>query len=248
MGDLETQIGNAFSSGLANFGVLESLLLTNWNKLNSIGTDIQNAQSGSPWFWGTGTTAQVSSTLANAFTVSFYQALLPAKYQIVTFDNVPFNNPSDYSYSYNCSIKFGVCCCTGSGIYSPPSGAWVFDGVSAIFMAISPNDGSYPSNTLTGKLFSTMHLYNWDFFLSQRGWSAMTEALPQGWSDYQARGLCGSPNSACGSFLPGLSHGMPGAVLLQKLATPLNDPGACGLRENRHKKFCKHRGDGGEDD
>jgi hypothetical protein len=239
VGELASEINTVLSTGIAKFGVLQGLLLTDWNKLLTIGTKIQNAQG--PWDWNSGTAGQIASNLASAFTVTFYQALMPAKYQIVYFNNVPFSSPSGYSYNYDCNTTTNVCCCTGS-IYSPPSGAWVIN-VGNIFMAISPSDGSYPSNTLTGTLFSTMHLYNWDFFLGQRGWSAMTEVLPQGWSNYQggngqAAGTCGNPSTACGSPMASLRHGLPGAVLPQPLFTPPLDPGFCGLPGNLHKKFC----------
>jgi hypothetical protein len=38
----------AFTSGLANGGVLENLVLTDWNKLNTIGTNLENAHEGGP--------------------------------------------------------------------------------------------------------------------------------------------------------------------------------------------------------
>jgi hypothetical protein len=248
VGNLATQIGNSLSSGLASFGVLENLLLTDWIKLQTIGTKIQNAQQGSPWFWSTDTTANIATQLASAYTVRFYQALMRAKYEIVNFYSVPFSKPSDYSYSYGCNIQFGVCCCSGS-VYSPPSGAWVSDGSGDLYMAVSRHDGSYPSNTLTSKLFSTMNLYSWDFFLSSRGWSYFVNANPQGWSDYQARGTCGSSSSVCASPLTNLKPGLPGAVLPRRLATPLDDPGACapvahGSKGKLHKSPCKPRGNG----
>jgi hypothetical protein len=194
-GDLESDIGKAFASGLGNGGVLENLLLTDWNKLHTIGTKIQNADEGSAWFWGPDVTPKIATNLANAFTVSFYQALMPAKYQIVTFFGVPFSDPSSYSYISGCPNSMCIC---AEGIYSPPSGAWFDNGggsTNNIFMAISPSDGSYPSNTLTSKLFCMMNLYYVDFFFSARGWSAMTEVLPQGWSLYQQSGLCSSEAS-----------------------------------------------------
>jgi hypothetical protein len=248
VGDLATQINASLSTGIASFGVLERLLLTDWTKLQTIGTNIQNAQQGSPWFWGTNTTANIATQLANAYKVHFYQALMPAKYELVNFYGVPFSKPSDYSYSYNCNIQFGVCCCSGS-VYSPPSGAWIHS-ASGIVMAVSRHDGSYPSNTLTNKLFSTMNLYSWDFFFSARGWSAMVNALPQGWNDYLARGLCGSASSICAAPLTNLKPGLPGDVLPQKLATLLDDPGACapsthGSKGKLHTPSCKSRGNGG---
>jgi hypothetical protein len=249
VGDLATQINASLSTGIASFGVLQKLLLTDWVKLQAIGTKIQNAQQGSPWFWGTNTTANIATQLASAYTIGFYQALIRAKYELVNFYSVPFSKPSDYSYSYGCNIQYGVCCCSGS-VYSPPSGAWNSDGDGDIFMAVSQHDGSYPSNTLTTKLFSTMNLYSWDFFLSVRGWGYMVNANPQGWSDYQARGTCGSSSSVCAAPLTNLEPGLPGAVLPQKLPTPLDDPGACapvphGSKGKLHKPPCKPRGNGG---
>ncbi len=246
VGDLATQINSSLSAGIASFGVLENLLLTDWSKLQTIGTKIQNAQSGSPWFWSTDTTENISTQLASVYTVSFYQALMHAKYEIVNFYDVSFSNPSNYSYSYGCNPQYGVCCCSGS-IYSPPSGAWASDGVGDIFMAVSQHDGSYPSNTLTSKLFSTMNLYSWDFFLNVRGWSYMVNAYPQGWSDFQARGLCGSSSSVCAAPLTNLEPGLPGDILPRDLATPLDDPGACapvarGSKGKLHKSPCRQRG------
>ncbi len=246
VGDLATQVNASLSTGIAKLGVLENLLLTDWMKLQTIGTKIQNAQEGGPWYWSTDTTANITTQLASAYTVGFYQALMPAKYELVNFYSVPFSKPSDYSYTYGCSTVTETCCCSGS-VYSPPSGAWASFG-NNIIMAVSRHDRSYPSNALTSKLFSTMNLYSWDFFLNVRGWSAMVNALPQGWSDYQSNGgTCGDSSGGCSFPRPNLVPGLPGEVLLETLTTPLDDPGACapvahGSKGKLHKPSCKSRG------
>jgi len=106
-------------------------------------------------------------------------------------------------------------------------------------MAVSPSDGSYPSNALTSKLFNTLHLYSLDFFMTKRGWAGIQNALPQGWSDYQNNGAC--PESC--SSRSARAHGLPGAVLAHrpfessmalaanaKKRKPPPGPGGCSLR------------------
>lgn len=192
-------------------------MLSDWNKLQTIGTKIENAKSSSsgPWFWGPETSGEIVAGLTKAFTVSFYQSLMASKYQMVSFYNVPFCDPSSYSYQYGCQTYQGVtfCSCSGS-VYSPPAGAWINFG-NNIVMAISPSDGSYPSTALTNKPFNTMHLYSPDFFFTQRSWSTIAGTLPQGWSDYLQNGACfgsarhkpprhGVPNAA--AVHPPLAH------------------------------------------
>lgn len=191
-GALFQQIGDAFTAGLAGNGQMETIVLSDWNKLNTIGTKIEDANSSSsgPWFWGPTNTSDTVNALTNAFTVSFYQTLMASKYQMVAFNGVPFSNPSSYEYNFDCQTSMGVklCACSGQ-VYSPPASD-LFNFGSNILMAISPSDGSYPSTALTNKLFNTMHLYSPDFFFTVRGWSTIAGTLPQGWSDYLANGAC----------------------------------------------------------
>lgn len=199
--NLESDIAGAFTSGLAKGGVLENLLLTDWNRLLTIGTNIENAQKGGAWFINTTTLPNIASALASANTVGFYQALLPAKYQIVQFDNVPFSDPSTYCYLLDPSQGPSV-----TPYNEPPSGAFAISptspGNNNISLAASPPAGSgiqnfsYPSNALMSKLFCTMNLYSPDFFGSQRGWGGMAQVLPEGWSCcFQVSGQCPSPAS-----------------------------------------------------
>jgi hypothetical protein len=224
---LESDTAGAFTSGLANGGVLENLLLTDWNKLQTVGTNIENAKEGSAWFINTTTVPNIASAMASAFKVSFYQALLPAAYQIVFFSNVPFSDPSSYCYLLDPSQGPSV-----TPYNEPPSGALTIlptsSGTDYIWLAASPPEGSgiqnfsYPTNALMSKLFCTMNLYYKDFFFTQRGWGGMALVLPEGWSYFQASGECPSP--ASGRSFHG--HGLPGAALARRPLTPLLDPGA----------------------
>lgn len=224
--NLESDIAGAFTSGLANGGVLENLLLTDWNKVQTIGTNIENAQEGGAWFINATTLPNIASALANANTVGFYQALMPAKYQIVQFSNVPFSDPSSYCYLLDPSQGPSV-----TPYNEPPSGAWAIfsvPGHNNISLAASPPAGSgiqnfsYPSNALMSKLFCGMNLYYNDFFLTNRGWGGMTQVLPEGWSYFQASGECPSPASVRSAR----ARGLPDAVLARRPLTPLLDPGA----------------------
>lgn len=254
-GELASQIGAQYVNAFGQAAVLENILLTDWNKLQTIGTKIENAQQGSAWYLDDGVVANIATALSSVTTVGFYETLMPAKYKIVTFGNVPFNSPSGYSYSYDCNTYTYTCCCSGH-IYSPPSGAWltVAGPPNAIFMAISSSDGSYPSSSLTTKLFCAMGLYYSDFFMSNRGWSAMAGALPQGWSDYQNNGgTCGDASTSCGvppAKASQIRHGLPGAGLGQR---PLLEKLIAAARRHHKRKppgnheppgniFCSARG------
>lgn len=211
--NLFNQIQTAFNSAKYGNGILETIVLTDWNKLQTIGTNIENASSSSSaWFFGPTTEGDIVKAATNAYTVSFYQGLMAAKYQMVNFFGVPFSDPSSYSYNHDCQTYQGTTFCVCSGqVYSPPSGAWsnFGSGPYNISMAVSPGDGSYPSNTLTSNLFNTLHLYSEDFFFTVRGWSGIQNALPKGWSDYQNNGgTCTSLTTARRQ-----AHGLPGALL-----------------------------------
>ncbi len=217
--NLFNQIQTAFNSAIYGHGILETIVLTDWNKLQTIGTKIEDASSSSSaWFFGTTTEGDLVTAATNAYKVSFYQALMAAKYQMVNFVSVPFSDPSSYNYETDCQISMGTKFCSCSGqIYSPPSGAFSTYGSGPynILMAVSPIDGSYPSNTLTTKLFTTMHLYSQDFFSTARGWSGIKGALPQKWSEYLNNGAC------TGLTTPKRQvHGLPGPVLAQRLFRP----------------------------
>ncbi len=139
--NLESDIAGAFTSGLANGGVLENLLLTDWNKLLTIGTNLENAKEGGAWFINSTTLPNIASAFASANTVGFYQALMPAKYQIVQFDNVPFSDPSSYCYLLDPSQGPSV-----TPYNEPPSGAFVLfptsPGNNNISLAASPPAGA----------------------------------------------------------------------------------------------------------
>jgi hypothetical protein len=84
--------------------------------------------------------------MANTFTVGFYQALIPAKYQIVQFDNVPFKR------SFDLLLPIGPI--TGTERYpynEPPSGAFTASLTSRgnynILLAASPDGGVQNSPT-----------------------------------------------------------------------------------------------------
>lgn len=230
--NLFNQIQTAFNSAIYGHGILETIVLTDWNKLQTIGTNIENAESSSSaWFFGPTTEGDIVNAATNAYKVSFYQSLMAAKYQMVIFNGVPFSDPSSYSYNHDCQISMGTkfCVCSGQ-VYSPPSGAFSTFGSGPfnIDMAVSPIDGSYPSNTLTTKLFTTMHLYAQDFFFTARGWSGIPNALPQGWSDYQNNG------GTCDSLTPASRqvHGLPGALLPHR---PLLPSMALAANAKKHK-------------
>ena len=218
---LFNQIQTAFDSAKYGNGILETIVLTDWNNLQTIGTNIELAtNSSSAWFFGPTTEGDIVNAATNAYKVSFYQSLMAAKYQMVNFNSVPFSNPSSYEYNTDCQHHQGekFCSCSGQ-VYSPPSGAWTNfgSGPYTILMAVSPIDGSYPSNALTSNLFTTMHLYSGDFFFTARGWSGIPNALPQGWSDYQQNGACfGSSALAARRQV----HGLPGPVLAQRPFRP----------------------------
>jgi hypothetical protein len=238
--NLFNQIQTAFNAAKYGNGILETIVLTDWNKLQTIGTNIENASSSSSaWFFGPTTEADLVTAATNAYEVSFYQGLMAAKYQMVLFDAVPFSDPSSYSYNFDCSTVTETCNCSGQ-VYSPPSGAWTNFGTTGpynINMAVSPIDGSYPSNALTTKLFNTMHLYSGDFFEFVRGWSGIQTALPKGWSDYLNNG--GTCNDL--TRVRRQAHGLPGPVLAHGLFRPSMalaanakkrkpPPGSCSLR------------------
>jgi len=219
--NLESDIVKALTSGLANGGVLEDLVLTDWNKLSTIGTNLENAKSGDAWFINGTTVPNIGMQMANTWTIGFYQALMPAKYQIMQFDNVPFSDPSTYCYLVDPSQGPSV-----TPYNEPPSGAFTISPTSTgnynISLAASPPAGSgvqnfsYPSNALMSKLFCGMKLYSNDFFLSQRGWGRMAQVLPEGWTCcFQVSGQC--PSTASGRSFHG--H-LPAAALSQKLFTP----------------------------
>jgi hypothetical protein len=219
--NLESDITKAFTSGLAEGGVLENLVLSDWNRLNTVGTNLENAKPGGAWYINGTTVPIIAMQMANSFTVSFYQALMPAAYQIVYFSNVPFSDPSTYCYLLDPSQGPSV-----TPYNEPPSGAFTIlptsSGTDYIWLAASPPAGSgiqnfsYPSNALMSKLFCGMNLYYNDFFMSQRGWGVMARVLPEGWTCcFQVSGQC--PSTASGRSFHGR---LPGATLSQKLFTP----------------------------
>ncbi len=239
---LESDIATAFTSGLANGGVLENLVLTDWNKLSMIGTNLENAKSGSAWFINGTTVPDIAIQMANAWTVSFYQALLPAKYQIVSFYDVPFSDPSTYCYLVDPSQGPSI-----TPYNEPPSGAYstsgpLSDGNYNISLAASAGgtvqNFSYPSNALMSKLFCGMNLFASDFFLSNRGWSGMAQVSPEGWT------CCFEKSGQCPSTVSGRSFRArpPAAALTQKLLAPHSVPAVSAQLAAASKKKKKPPG------
>src|SRR5678816_2296767 len=110
---------------------------------------------------------------------------MAAKFEIVDFYNVPYSHPSDYSYQSDCEDP-RRCNCT-KNIYSPPS--WAYSSqVNDIYMLATPNK-HYPTSTLINAL-GGLGVYMYDVFVNARGWSALPNAKPSGWSDYQKYGPC----------------------------------------------------------
>lgn len=69
-GQLFNQIQTAFKSAKYGNGILETIVLTDWIKLQTIGTNIENASSSSSaWFFGPTTEGDIVNAATNAYTL-----------------------------------------------------------------------------------------------------------------------------------------------------------------------------------
>jgi len=201
---LATAIGNNMSTNLVTLGELFRDISTDWSKLSEVGMLVQGpAGPGNGFAWEDGTTGTVLQSTVPAFYQTFYAALIPTAFQKVYFQNVPFQNPSDYSYKYDCVDWRTVICECESNIYGPPSYDYYQPpGTSDIYMIASPSK-TYPASSLmqTGLPVNAL-VYMPDFFLARGLWNGvLTQVQPQGWTDYQNnQGLC---YDALGSGLDG---------------------------------------------
>jgi hypothetical protein len=94
---------SGFNDQLNSLGTFFNFICQDWGRLEELGSALESATPGTPWYWaGNTTTAQLLSTLTLGSERSYYESLLAARYQIGYFEV-----PTVYNYtvkSLGCSI------------------------------------------------------------------------------------------------------------------------------------------------
>jgi len=191
-GELAGLIVQRFNSNLVSISQVFASVLTDWGRLHEVGTLAQGPPSpGNGFAWTNTTAGRITSSMATAFELSFYKALLPTTFELVVWPSVPFSNPRDYSYYGRCYPNIGYCDCN-SDVYSPPSYAFYPTQFSPyqIFMLATP-DKRYPGQSLMETNLPSLGVYMPDFFAGAGPWAGVLPIVPpEGWDKYLNSGSC----------------------------------------------------------
>ncbi|MBN9692592.1 MAG: hypothetical protein J0M24_20275 [Verrucomicrobia bacterium] len=187
--ELSSQIQGLFNNGLLGMGILFKELLSDWGKLQTVGSLAQEPPGpGNGFSWGPQTEGRINASMVPGFTLSFYQSLMNTIYQRVVFASVPFSDPSQYCYQDDCTTShYGTFCKCHNGVYSAPAYDYltVPEGTDYNIYVIATSDIRYPAGTVITNDLVSLRVYLPDFLQGVGTWTGiLTNAQPQGWSDY----------------------------------------------------------------
>ena len=127
---LAGELANIVTSMAQVSGTLQSAILTDWGKLSACGAAI----SSGTWYWPPQFDYTVLASIGDPTKLSFYQTLMPAKWEIMqieTFDAVPVNAPQ-YAFLSQCVSDasgnsvcwWWVCAQQGADVSIHSTGPW----------------------------------------------------------------------------------------------------------------------------
>ncbi len=172
---LATAMATEIAQTVTEQGNEQTAVLTDWGKLSAAGQAIAQGI----WSWPVNLTGQMLVGLEPVWQLYFYQALMPAAWQILEGIVIymptppPVKPPNAPAHAMMVKLVtdnnldelvwYYICCQLGSN------------------SDIIQNDGPYPSSTLTQNIFS-LNVNPSDFFGGQNGWS-LPVVQSSGWSD-----------------------------------------------------------------
>lgn len=173
--NLANVMANNLAETVTQQGNEQTAIVSDWGKLSAAGQAISQGI----WTWPDNLTGNSLTQSAPVWELYFYQALMPAAWQIlqgiviysirppaVAPPKSPRNamlTKSVSDNSGNAMVWYYICCALGSS------------------NNVVGNDGPYPSSTLTQNIFN-LKVVPSEFFSGQNGWSLPVVQSP-GWSD-----------------------------------------------------------------
>jgi hypothetical protein len=187
--ELSSEIQGLFNNGLLGMGILFKELLSDWGKLQTVGSLAQEPPGpGNGFSWGPQTEGRINASMVPGFKLSFYQSLMNTIYQRVVFASVPFSDPSQYCYQDDCTTSnYGTFCKCHNGVYSAPAYDYltVPEGTDYNIYVIASSEVRYPAGTVITNDLVSLRVYLPDFLQGVGTWTGiLTNVQPQGWSDY----------------------------------------------------------------
>ena len=190
--NLAADIGTSFAHNRDGVAATFQEILTDWGKLDTVASLVNSVPgAGNGFAWEIGTTGNLLTVMEPAFELSFYQALLPTRFQQVVFTNVPFSNPNAYTYQDDCSIsQYGAFCKCYSDVYVPPAFDYLaveLPGPVGQYMVyvIATADLQYPVQNLMQTTLPGLGVYPTDMLQGVGTWTGVLPVVPpQGWQDY----------------------------------------------------------------
>ncbi|MBN8247713.1 MAG: hypothetical protein J0L84_09750, partial [Verrucomicrobia bacterium] len=176
-GELASAIVQQFTNNAQGIAMIFTDILSNWDKLQLVGTLAQGpAAPGNGFAWLDGTQARVVAGLVPTFQRSYARALLPLVYQYVVFQGVPFSRPQDYNYQGECGPKSCLCI---RDLYDPPSFTYrASDGPPNYFITmLATPDKRYPNAELMQTQLPGMGVYLPDLFNRTGMWSGVFKSV-----------------------------------------------------------------------
>ncbi|MBX3734616.1 MAG: hypothetical protein KF791_18725 [Verrucomicrobiae bacterium] len=240
---LAAAIATSMNDNLVGLGELFRDIVTDWSKLSEVAILTQGPPApGNGFAWQPGTAGLVLNGVLPAFSQLFYSELIPARFQIVYFEDVPFTNPSAYYYRHGCVTWRTVICECETDIYDPPAFDYLQPvGSSDIYMMATASR-DYPTAALmqTG-LPMNGRVYLPDMLRGVGRWSGVIpRVLPKGWTDYleNQTGACdgdlaiaedsGEPLEIAFRGTPGRRYQLERSIGRPDRWLPLDDPISAG--------------------
>lgn len=99
--NLESQATNLFTAQGNNLGTQFQIIYQDWGKIKALGSALQSAQNGSPWYWTASTAPRLITAMAPAVEQAYYRSFLTGLYAIgayypTVWGSVSFNQTPTY--------------------------------------------------------------------------------------------------------------------------------------------------------
>jgi hypothetical protein len=103
VGQLENQAIDQFTGQGNSIATMFDFIYQDWGKIQSLGSNLVSAQSGSPWYWDTTAASQILSAMKPGVEAAYYRSLMSNLYAIGSFMPTCPGAPPFCKYSWPAS-------------------------------------------------------------------------------------------------------------------------------------------------